>query len=795
MKKIIVLLAAAIICFSATCRAEWPADEIVEKCDPFYLKSMDPAYLRILRNAVYATYGRAFQSEDLKAYFANEDWYSEKPDFSEDMLSAPEKACAGVIKQVEDEQAAKIAALRGKGRVPDVSLLPNIHLFGDLDARTRELLQSNGFALLPTREEQLFHIYEKNAYQRIPSFVTSDLVLQLYHAFFDASLKSIEEKNLLPQLEQFVSGMYTISATLAGKDAPDTLARARKTNAGYFAVASLLLEQDIDLSLLDPDTRAAVDREMELLKKHEKREKSNLFPYQIDYSQFIPRGHYTRSKNLKRYFLSMMWLGNTLFALAPDKEFARDVTSTDTDFLIVRALDIAHVMKTGKAADGIPLPDLWHAIYDISEFFVGASDDLTPEQVYAIGVEVYGQLPDPGAYADAAKIAQVREVAQKKNPARIRQQFLGSPNGVQMRVMGQRYIPDSEMLQRLSQFPERPIPKGLDVMAVLGSDTAKKLLFDVYKEGEKWEEYGPRFEALKKDFSKLTPEEWRQNMYFGWLWSLQALVADRPAGKAIPWFATTPAWDMKNLNTSLASWAELRHDTLLYAKQSVTAECGDASEFVNPPKPRGYVEPNAEFFRRLEMLTELSMAGLERFGYLDASESGEDYDYYPLKSKYEMLLELLTFLKNVSEKQFRGEPLTEDEADQINVIGGVVERLTLTLFEPSPQYWELVSDVDRFMAVVADVHTQGNNILEAAVGYPSELLVIVPVDGVPMLMRGAVFSYYEFVNPQSNRLTDEAWQQMLKEDKAPDPPEWIKAIFNGVFRKAPEGKIFYSSGC
>ena len=498
MKKIIVLLAAAIICFSATCRAEWPADEIVEKCDPFYLKSMDPAYLRILRNAVYATYGRAFQSEDLKAFFANEDWYSEKPDFSEDMLSAPEKACAGVIKQVEDEQAAKIAALRGKGRVPDVSLLPNIHLFGTLDPRTRELLQSNGFALEPTREEQLFHIYEKNEYQRIPSFVTADLMLQLYHTFFDFSLRKIEEQNLLPQLETLVAQMYQINATLAGKDAPEHLVRVRRANAAYFAVAALLLGNEIDLSLLDPDTRAAVDLEMDLLKKHEKRAESNLFPYKIDYSQFIPRGHYTRSKELKRYFLSMMWLGNTLFAFDVDKKFAPKVTKEDTNFLILRALDTAHLLKTGTTPHGKPLLDLWHAIFNISAFFVGVSDDLTAEQVDEMRIQVYGTgLPID---ADPAKIDQVRQLAIQKNPSRIKLEFMGAPNGVQFRFMGQRYTPDSEMLQRLSHFPNRPLPKGLDVMAVLGSDAARKLLFDVFKEGEKWDEFEPRFRPGKSLF-------------------------------------------------------------------------------------------------------------------------------------------------------------------------------------------------------------------------------------------------------------------------------------------------------
>lgn len=794
MKKLLVTIAALVICLSASCRAEWPADEIVEKCDPFYLRTMEPSYLRILRNAIYATYGRPFQSQDLKDYFKNEFWYKENPGYTDAMLNEQETECAGVIKHIEDELTAKLAALKGVQRVDDLDMLTNVHLFGELDPRTRELLQSNGFAILPTQEEQLFHIYEQNAYQRIPSFVTADLALQLYHQFFDSSLRSIEENNLLPQLETLVTEMYEINAALAAKDGPPALAEVREANAAYFAVAALLLNKDIDLSLIRPEAGKAVQKELELLAKHERREKSNLFPYKIDYSQFIPRGHYTRSEALKRYFLAMMWLGNTLFAFEPDPVLAKEVTLQDTDRLIAQALDMAFLMKTRSARDGRPLLDLWHSLYDITEFFVGAADDLTPELVHEIGVQVYGALPPADHYADADKIAQARELARQKNPARIKQEFLGSPNGAQFRFMGQRYIPDSEMLQRLSKFPPRPIPKGLDVMAVIGSDTAQTLLLDLYREGEKWDEYIPRLDALKKDFSKITPEEWRRNMYFGWLWTLQALVAERPAGRAIPYFATTPAWDRKNLNTALASWAELRHDTLLYAKQSITAECGDGGDFVNPDKPRGFVEPNAEAFRRLELLTELSIAGLERFGYLD--ESGEeDYDSYSLKSKFEMVLELVSFLRQAAEKQLAGQSLTREEQDQINIIGGVVERITLALFEPSPQYWELVSETDRFMAVIADVHTHGDNILEQAVGFPHELLIIAPVDGVPYLMRGAVFSYYEFVSRNSKRLTDEEWQKLLKQGSIPDPPEWMRELILPQQRKPADGKVFYSSGC
>ncbi|MCS2582582.1 DUF3160 domain-containing protein [Bacteroides sp. BFG-551] len=49
---------------------------------------------------------------------------------------------------------------------------------------------------------------------------------------------------------------------------------------------------------------------------------------------------------------------------------------------------------------------------------------------------------------------------------------------------------------------------------------------------------------------------------------------------------------------SSASWAELKHDAILYGEQPMAAECGGAG----PPDPIvvGYVEPNLPFGRKCQ---------------------------------------------------------------------------------------------------------------------------------------------------------------------------------------------------
>jgi hypothetical protein len=67
-------------------------------------------------------------------------------------------------------------------------------------------------------------------------------------------------------------------------------------------------------------------------------------------------------------------------------------------------------------------------------------------------------------------------------------------------------------------------------------------------------------------------------------------------------------------------------------------------------------------------------------------------------------------------------------------------------------------------------------VLEEGVGYVKLILVAYRVpDGRILLGAGPVFSYYEFKHPMDDRLTDEAWKEMLQ-DNPPDVPEWVRAI-------------------
>jgi hypothetical protein len=66
-------------------------------------------------------------------------------------------------------------------------------------------------------------------------------------------------------------------------------------------------------------------------------------------------------------------------------------------------------------------------------------------------------------------------------------------------------------------------------------------------------------------------------------------------------------WVDKQLMTALGSWTELRHDTILYAKQSYTAPTAIS---IDPETAHGYVEPLPRLYGRLASLCNMTRHGL-----------------------------------------------------------------------------------------------------------------------------------------------------------------------------------------
>jgi len=644
----------------------------------------------------------------------------------------------------------------------------NPDLLTGLSDEQRALLEENGFVVVPSRAAQIYEVYKSAKERGIPIFVTTDALLHTYHVLYDYTLRAAEINHFVNDLKGLNAAMIEVAEEQYSAS-PGEVGEAARRNLAYFSVASVLLDPSTPIAA---DVADDVNAELDLIKAHQGFAESPIFGYKEDYSQYVPRGHYTRNETFERYFKAMMWYGRMMFRLKPGpspEAIEAGRMETRQAILIVAALQDAQV--GGESALAV-----WERVYEPTVFFVGQTDDLNVYDYAQVIREVYGDQLTLADLEDEAKLDQFIQQAMTLRPPKIVSSYVTDqekPEEVTkgFRFMGQRFIPDSYMFQQLvydkvgTQDDPRVFPKGLDVAAVLDSARAYEILLEVYNEG-RYANYQEQMEKLREEFGQLPPQQWVENLYWSWLYALRPLLEIR--GEGYPAFMQNQGWVDKDINTFLGSWTELRHDTILYAKQSYTMKA--TGIMPQPEAVKGYVEPQPEVYARLAALAKQMRTGLEGRGLLDA-------EYV---DKLERLESLLLSLKTMAEKELappsfppkvggdEGGALSEEEYELIRNIGGILEGITTFSAQVKE---EITSEADERMAVVADVHTDVNTgqVLEEAVGDAFTIYVIAPVEGQLVAAQGGVFSYYEFTHPMDDRLTDEAWQAL---EPKPDLPVW-----------------------
>jgi len=716
-----------------------------------------------------------------------------------------------------------------------ITNIENITAGFPLSETAEDILRTNGFVILDYgKVDDIVSPYEDMKDSGIPIFVTSDTLLHLYHIQFNEILKGIEEREFFDTLIDMSNAMFEQSIqNYENFEDADRKESARR-NVAYFAVALKLLqtptagydeeklkkeienwnkENPWDKKTFIPIRKVEfkipayvmedIDKEIANITQHDGFHPSAIFNsdpncicdfpccYCEDYSQYVPRGHYTQSEQLKRYFNAMMWYGRMAFFLKGCNGDDALISGRDANLSTIQAAlisaELLDVNVNNRTAQAI-----WDRIYSVTSFFVGTADDLTPYEYRDALTNVFGSEFNARKLSDENKLWELKvELATMRSPkiyggsgvcvvdpplteAKL-YECLDKTKG--MRFMGQRFVPDSYMFGQLvspavgmyigngtpftmcytDAGPARCFPRGLDIMSVLGSDRAGDILIE---EGDTEYEnlnlntsYEKQLNELKSEFAGFNISDWNRNLYWSWLYALKPLL--REFGDGYPTFMQTKAWQEKELQTSLASWTELRHDTILYAKQSYTPVC---TSMPQPSKPvRGYVEPVPEFYARLLALTKMTENGLADLEVLNEDEKG----------RLQRLAYILERLIDISEAELENNELTELDYEFIRDFGESLDSVVSG-----------VNDESKDTTIVADVHTDPNTgtVLEEGVGYVDLILVAyIAPDGRIIVGAGPVLSYYEFKHPKDDRLTDDKWKEML-EMEPPKKPGWVDGI-------------------
>jgi len=693
---------------------------------------------------------------------------------------SPVPLSQGPIFAVFEESPGEVTALiQQESIAPDLSNVRNPFV---LSKQHFERLGANGFVVSPGEELEFFALYEKARYQNEPIFITSDSLLHSYHLMFDKALRVAEENHFVAVLQSLNQSMLAKSDDVYQQLKGGPWEEPARRNVAYFGVASRLLDGNAQT----PDyVRDMVEQELALINTA-----AGIFPSVVfpglesgeDYTQYIPRGHYTRSDILKAYFKSMMWYVRMTFrAIGTSPEIGRE--ETKSAILLVHALQNAQV-------NGQPALQAWADLYAPTVFFVGRSDDLTVIQYGDVMDFVYGGSPSLQDLTNESYLDQTISLLETLPPPKILGMVIQDSDNEEdttkgLRFMGQRFVPDAYIFRQLiyrnvgTRENRRGLPKGLDLFAAMGSERAYQHLEQM---GDtQFENYPTQMEKVRAWLVSLTVPEWTETLNNAWLYSFYPLI-EQP-GDGYPDFMRSPIWLDKQLNTSLGSWAELKHDTILYAKQ-VYAEMGGGPPPPPPLPPRGYVEPVPEFYNRLAALTAMTRTGLESRGLLSE----------PDREGLGRLEDLARACQAMAEKELRNEALSDEEYERIRYYGGELEKLVILAADMDVEMEGVGTPAemaeDQQAAVIADVATDpdpsgtGSSapvVLEVGVGRIDEIYAIVPVvdnDGQPILqvVKGGVFSFYEFPWPAADRLTDEKWRQMLQDGNPPEKPEWMNGF-------------------
>jgi len=747
------------------------------------ISQLNLAELRVLRNAIPARQGYIFNSAELRGIFNTTSWYEQlcwdKFSWEDESAvvnvkyTAKETAFVNRLKARENELLKK--NYQSSEGIVNLDNLVNPFQMEKITPAMRTALSKHGFGIVETNQEQLFQIYEANDYAMFPSFVTTDLYLQVYHLFFDTMLRKLEETSLNDKMAGVALSLYKEMTARASKTTNKDLKTATQWNAAFFAVANALFSGKA-LPQVAPEWQEMAQEELDKVNASENGMSQFLdLPFtEYPYSLFRPRGHYTRSEICKRYFRGMMWLQNVPFR-------------TDKEHHMLRAAVIADALSSNPS-----LKKTYQQVDEVIVFLMGEADNVTILQVADIMKKGGYTLDKLAAKSKVLKAFSDEVDALAEKQIRLRPYFERSGRN-KVNFMPQRYQPDALVLQEMvdykSQETKRGAPKGLDVMAAFGSSAAERILLKELKEGSNWEMFTPKLEEMKDSAKKVN---WRASIATRWMEALNAI--NNTKDSRYPYFMKTQAWDKKNLNATLASWAELKHDAILYAKQPFAAECGDGS--LPAPIVKGYVEPNVAFWRKAVSLFNDTQELFRRNGLLTEE----------VETVCRPMLEEAEFLLQVSEKELAGKKLDDGEYDHIRYIGATFENISLELVKEPNQFlsgWSDVQGTDKKMAIVADVYTANgfNNpeqsVLFEGVGPANEIYVVVEIDGYLYLTRGAVFSYREFNRPvDEQRMTDEEWQEYLEKYPETGKPSWMKEIIIPSGEKiVPNERIFYSTGC
>jgi hypothetical protein len=640
-----------------------------------------------------------------------------------------------------------------------------------LTQEERNFLAAQGFVVIQSSEEQFGDIRTQvSSIYGQPYYLTTDAAFHALHLTFDEMLKLLEKDVLQQEAIDITQTILDQVSSYASKSKGTGLEPDAQLAEAYLAVALQLFQGGAEYR---EDLAQRIKPQIDQIMAGQGRAKSALIPgFEDDYGAYKPVGHYAGDPKLENYFRGMTWLGRVAFKY-------KDLENPE--FTPTRApLIITYALRHAEKANS-PVLEKYTKLMETLSFLIGPTDDGGPNETGALMDAVYGKDASLEDLSDGQKWQIFLNSVDKLPSPRINSTFVNTTISLNAerswRLMGQRFTLDGLIFQNMifdkvgSDDKKREFPSGLDVMAALGS-TASLQAQQTAGETD-YKNYNSQLEKMQKAVQSQPQQEWLDTFYSGWLYAFIPQV--QPKNGNYPPLMGTKAWQNRETTSALGSWAELKHDTALYVKMPELM--GGGGPPASPSAP-AYVEPNPNVFYRLSYVANAIYEGLQQRGYpvndsKNYSSSGGDLILSQLWEGMGNLAKVYESFGDIAVKEIQGQSLTTEDYDLIQSPLGPVEYFA--------NYGKVTGQDIKMppVPVIAAVSGGGNDVLQAGVGKVDRIYVVVPIDGKLAIAQGGVFTFYEFKQPRSNRLTDEDWVKRLSSNPPDMPPYTTNYILPG----------------
>jgi len=655
----------------------------------------------------------------------------------------------------------------------------SIEIKCNLTEDEKSLIQKNGFVVTERLGQYSFMNSVADIYQKdLPVFVTTDMILHAFHRSYDTILMDVELTFLIPKLEDFLNNLASEIPNIDANYSSDYMKDRLKDVDYFLTVPRKLLDETST-----PYYSENIERVDSIITFIENEEFKNIpflsiLPRKIDFSQFKPRGHYDDESNpmLAKYFKAMIWLGKIeLYLIAPEALIKPKPETVQRQAIISNL--ISELLISGNLSQN------YNEIENVIEAFVGEQDNVTFSNIENLK-NILG-FNNSSALVDTNYFTTYQDTLAKQSfaPQKILSQVLihnpASEDEIKpasaFLIFGQRFVIDSYITGSVvydKVKKKRMLPSTLDILFGLGNDAAAQLLVEEINQYE----YAPNLIGVRYLVDAYDDDFWNSTIYNGWLNSIRKL--NPPLDRTIyPEFMQSAAWWQQKMNTQLGSWTELRHDNLLYAKQSYTG--GATCSY-----PYSYVEPFPEFFAAMKDIATNFSAKLNELNLFD-----ESLDRYLTR-----LYETNDTLESIASKELIGVELSQSEILFLKSM--LVEVRLGCVVEYNGWYPNLFYGGYNYDLLVADYHTTPTDAGGNMVGWVKHagtgmidltiMNTLLP-DGRNVAFVGPVYSYHEYTTTNFFRITDNEWQNEYFSRST--RPEWTKIYLADKEGNKQEGSL------